>query len=247
MKPNHRSKLIAVYALFTMPLLADAAETPLKPLFPLDGPVKEGWVVRDWADISQAPEERISWNVRDGVLQAGQLTNKWTGTWLMSGREYGDFILELDFKFKNGGRRGNGGIALRAPLKGDPAYDGFEMQITDPRYERSLFPDARPDQLTGALYLVHPPKKQMYRAGDWNHYRIEMRGSMVKAWLNGEQIQDLDVSTLTTPAKKHGEGQELLDATPGARRPRRGHIGFQDLSDHGEVLLFRNLKIAAID
>jgi hypothetical protein len=232
-------------ALLSIPLLAQAADAPLKPLF-AEGPVKEGWTVRHWADIAQQPKKPITWEVRDGVLQGQKLKDDWVGTWLMSEREYGDFVLELDFKFKEGGNRGNGGIALRAPLKGDPAYAGFEMQITDPRYERSFFPDAKPEQLTGALYLVHPPKKQMYRADDWNHYRIEMRGSTVKAWLNGEQIQDIDVATLTAPAKMHGKGQELLDAPSGAERPRRGHIGFQDLSDDGEVLLFRNLKIAEL-
>jgi hypothetical protein len=34
------------------------------------------------------------------------------GTWLLSEREYGDFILEVDFKFVNGGATGNGGVAL---------------------------------------------------------------------------------------------------------------------------------------
>ena len=29
-------------------------------------------------------------------------------------------------------------------------------------------------------------------------------------------------------------------------RPRRGHIGFQDLSESGEVLLFRNVRIAEL-
>jgi hypothetical protein len=101
--------------------------------------------------------------------------------------------------------------------------------------------------LTGALYLVEAPKKQMYRADDWNHYRIEMRGPKVKVWLNGEPVQDVDLDTLTAPAKKHGKGQELLEATPGARRPRKGRIGFQELSDDGEVLLFRALKIVAIE
>lgn len=247
MNRNRLSRLFLLTVPLIAPGLLSAAEPQLKPLFQDEGPIKKGWVVRDWADVSQPPDEKISWQFTNGILHSAQLPDKWTGTWLLSEREYGDFTLELEFKFKNGGRRGNGGIALRAPLKGDPAYEGLEMQITDPRYERSLFPDARPDQLTGALYLVQPPLKQMYRAEDWNRYRIELRGSRVKAWLNGEQVQDVDLTTLTAPAKKHGKGQELLDATPGAKRPRRGHLGLQDLSDDGEVLLFRNIRIAVPD
>ena len=242
---KHRIALAAGFASLLAASLAFSADPPLKPLF-AEGPVKTGWVVGHWADVAEPAKKPITWSVKDGVLTAQKLPKDWVGTWLMSEREYGNFILELDFKFKEGGNRGNGGIALRAPLKGDPAYEGFEMQITDPRYERSFFPDARPEQLTGALYLVQTPEKQMYKADDWNHYRIELRGSKVKAWLNGEQIQDVDLSTLTAPAKKHGEGQELLDATPGAKRPLRGHIGFQDLSDDGEVLMFRNVRIAEL-
>jgi hypothetical protein len=37
------------------------------------------------------------------------------GSWLRSEKEYGDFILEYEFKLV---RRGNSGLALRAPMKG---------------------------------------------------------------------------------------------------------------------------------
>jgi hypothetical protein len=147
----------------------------------------------------------------------------------------------------NGGQSGNGGIALRAPLWGDPAYSGLELQITDERFERSYFPNATAEQLTGALYFVSGAKELAYIPGEWNHYRIEMRGPKVKVWLNQKLVQDVDLDTLTKPAKKHGEGQELLDAPPGAKRPRRGHIGFQDLSESGEWLLFRNVQITELD
>lgn len=230
--------------------LADSAP---QPLFPQDGPVKQGWVTRNWADISEAPKNKDAyWEVRDGVLYGtGRYDDgkddSWVGSWLLSEREYENFILEVDFKFKNGGARGNGGIALRTPLKGDPAYEGIEVQITDERYERSFFPDAGKDQLTGALYYVSPAKELKYRQGEWNHYRIEVRGPRIKVWLNDFQVQDADLSKFTQPAKMHGKGTEVLPAKPGAQRPLRGRIGFQDLSDSGEVLMFRNVTIQTLD
>jgi hypothetical protein len=240
--------LTAVGVLSASVILFAADEPKLEPLFPKDGPVTAGWHVGHWADVTNPPEEGAVWEVRDGVLLGGKSkSGKWVGTWLLSEREYGDFILDVEFKFKNGGEHGNGGIALRAPLRGDPAYDGFELQITDPRYETALYPHARPEQLTGALYLVKAPDKQMLRAAEWNHYRIELRGPHIKAWLNGEVIQDVDVSTLTAPAKRHGKGNELIDAPSGAERPRHGHIGFQDLSEDGEMLMFRNPRLAVLD
>jgi hypothetical protein len=68
----------------------------------------------------------------------------------------------------------------------------------------------------------------------------------VKVWLNKKLVQDVNLDRLTKPAKKHGQGEVLLDAKPGAERPRRGHIGLQDLSESGETLTFRNVRIAEI-
>src|SRR5262245_55269230 len=80
------------------------------PLFPKDG-VPEGWVVTSWNDLSQPPENEVTWTVKDGVLTSGAPR----GTWLVSKKEYGDFILEFEFKL---GEQGNSGCALRTPLKG---------------------------------------------------------------------------------------------------------------------------------
>jgi hypothetical protein len=125
-------------------------------------------------------------------------------------------------------------------------YAGLELQITDERFERTYFPDATSAQLSGALYLVSPARELAYKPGEWNHYRVEARGSLIKVWLNGTLVQDVDLEDFTEPAKMHGECQELLDAPPGAERPRRGHIGLQDLSENGEVLTFRNVRIAEL-
>lgn len=245
--------MLAALAALAAPVVAQAGEE-LKwtTLLAEDGPVAEGWTTRHWADVGEPPTQRVKWEVRDGILYGSGQHNTpddddWVGTWLLSEREYGDFVLELEFRFEGDGQHGNGGVALRAPLDGDPAYEGLELQITDPRYEYGYFPGAGADELTGALYLVQPPKELVYRAGEWNHYRIDMRGPKVRAWLNDILIQDIDLDNFKSPARRHGDGQEFLAATPGADRPRRGHIGFQDLSDNGEVLIFRNIRIAVLD
>ncbi|HJS73289.1 MAG TPA: DUF1080 domain-containing protein, partial [Vicinamibacteria bacterium] len=170
---------------------AGASEPEFQTLFTRPGVVSEGWLVREWTDVSKEPKWPVVWEVdADGVLHGtgryatGTTGDRWIGTWLLSEREYSDFILELEFKFENGGKTGNGGIALRAPLSGDPAYAGLELQITDPHFEYSYFPGATNEQLTGALYLVSAAKELAYLAGEWNHYRIAMRGPKVKVWLN---------------------------------------------------------------
>ena len=242
-----------VLMLVSHSLSAAGPDLKFEPLLNTPGVVGNDWLVRDWVDISNPPKWPVNWEVdADGVLYGtgryapGNSGDRWIGTWLMSRREYGDFVLELEFKFRNGGKSGNGGVALRAPLHGDPAYNGLEAQITDPRFERSYFPAAGLDQLTGALYFVSPAREEAYLMGEWNRYRIEMRGARAKVTLNGKLVQDVDLGTLTQPAKRHGEGTEILPADPGAKRPRRGHIGFQDLSESGEVLMFRNIRIAEL-
>ena len=112
--------LLIVSALMS---LDGRGEDGFAPLFIKDG-APEGFVVRNWSDVSQPPPEGAAWEVRDGVLRSTGSR----GCWLVSEKEYGDFILEYEFKL---GPLGNSGCALRAPMKGDPAFDGLEMQMAD--------------------------------------------------------------------------------------------------------------------
>ncbi len=241
-----RSVLVAASVLLALPECVAQPEPKFTALFPDEGPVTKGWVVRTWANIKDSPEWKTIWEVRDGILYGGKSpTGKWVGTWLLSEREYGDFILETDFKFLHGGATGNGGVALRTPLAGRPSYYGMELQITDPRYEFSLYRYGASDQLTGAIYKVIPPIKQVYNPGEWNHYRIDLRGPQLKVWLNDVLIQDANLDTVTQKVIPHEDWKEAV--LPLSQRPRRGHIGFQELSELGEQLVYRNARIAVLD
>ena len=195
-------------------------------LFPDDGAPK-GWLVRQWDDVAK-PVAHADWTVKDGVLHSGRKR----GTWLMSEKEYGDFVLELEIKLTE---RGNSGIALRAPLRGDPAFDGMELQIADVRYN----PQAKPSELTGAIYRAIAPRKQVYRPTLWNQFHIELAGTRLRATLNGEGIQDVDLERYGQPTKRH----DGSDAPPVKDRPRRGHIGFQHLSRNDEPVVIRGARL----
>jgi hypothetical protein len=221
-------KWVVVWA--TLVLLAGGAradQTGFVELFTADGPPR-GWKVTAWNDLSKPGPKGAVWTVKDGVLSTG----KQRGSWLVSDKQYGDFVLEFEFKLD---KLGNSGVALRAPLKGDPAFEGMEFQLADLRYN----PRAKPDELTGAIYRVIAPKKQVYKPTQWNSCRIELKGAHLKATLNGELIQDVDLSTLDRPAKRH-DGKDA----PAARdRPRKGHIGFQHLSSDSSPVLIRKARI----
>jgi 3-keto-disaccharide hydrolase len=228
---------ILVVALFTVLIRCSPASAEsdkageASSLFSEDG-APEGWTVRQWDDISKPAGTETSWVVRDGVLHGGEPR----GTWVVSEREYDNFELEFEFKL---GPTGNSGLALRAPLKGDPAFDGMELQMADFRYN----PDAKDSELTGGIYRAIAPQKQVYKPEEWNRYEITLDGSHLLARLNGELIHDIDLSEQNQVVKRHDGSL----APPVKDRPTRGHIGFQNLSRGGDDVLIRNVQIKVLD
>lgn len=202
-----------------------------QPLFPRSG-VPEGWVVRLWSDVSKPAPTGAVWRVEENSLKASGTR----GSWLMWERELGDFEIEFEFLL---GQVGNCGLALRAPMKGDPGFEGMELQMADYRYN----PRASDSELTGGIYRSLAPTKQAYKPTDWNTYRIKLVGSKLWVELNGVVVQDVDLATLETPVPRH----DGTMASPLKDRPRRGHIGFQHLSRRDEPVEIRNARIRILD
>jgi hypothetical protein len=208
-----------------------AEEPAFKPLFPNDGP-PAGWITRHWADVGNPAQGNPAWIVKDGVLtSAGD-----RGCWFISEAEYGDFELEYEFRI---GSRGNSGLALRAPAKGDPAFDGMEMQMADLRYN----PQAKPSELTGGIYRAIAPAEQVYQPEKWNKVRLSLIGAKLRIELNDKLIHDTDLTTHADPVLRH-DGSA---APPIKDRPRRGRIGFQNLSRENAQVEIRGARIRVID
>jgi hypothetical protein len=223
--------VVAFIAFTTRHVAADDTAGEFVALFPDNG-IPKGWLVRRWNDVSKQPEGPAEWTVKEGVLLGGEPR----GTWLMSETEFGDFELEFEFKL---GPLGNSGLALRSPLKGDPAFDAMELQMADFRYN----PQAKDSELTGGLYRAVAPLKQVYKPTEWNRYEVSLRGSRLRAMLNGELIHDLDLDQQDQIAKRH----DGTNAPPIKDRPRRGHIGFQNLSRGSEPVQIRGARIKVLD
>ena len=210
---------------------SSAVNSPeFKRLFPRDG-VPQGWSVRAWDDVKKPGPDGAVWKVIDGVLHGSEPR----GTWLVSDKEYGDFILKFEFKL---GERGNSGCGLRFPAQGDPAFDGLELQMVDPRYYP---PDMTvpKNELTGSLYRAVGGRPDLFKPVDWNSYEVTCKGSKVKVVLNGEQVLDVDLNEHDEIIKRHNGN----DAPPLKDRPRKGHIGFQELSRAGGHVEIRNALI----
>src|SRR5439155_16439264 len=64
---------------------------------------------------------------------------------LYTEKEYGDFVLRFEFKLTE---NANNGIGIRAPLEGDSAYAGMEIQVLDD--SGSQYTKLRPEQYHGS-------------------------------------------------------------------------------------------------
>jgi hypothetical protein len=212
-------------------VVAQEKEEGFELLFPRDGVLKD-WLVRTWSDVSKPVDPNIKWVVKDGVLHGSEPR----GTWLVSKRQYGDFILKYDFKL---GATGNSGCALRAPLFGDPAFDGMELQMADYRYNTQ----AKDSELTGGIYRAIAPLKQVYKPTEWNSYVVMLIGPKLHVTLNGEVIHDLNLNEQEQVVLRHN-GQPCPKVKD---RPRKGHVGFQELSRGGDHVLIRNARIKVLD
>ncbi|MFM7628303.1 MAG: DUF1080 domain-containing protein [Algoriphagus sp.] len=192
---------------------------------------EEGFVsLFDGKSLDNWIGNKSSFLVKDGILviepQGGGGGNLYTA------KEYENFVLRFEFQLTPGA---NNGLGIHAPLTGDAAYLGKELQILDNEAEK--YASLQPYQYHGSVYGVIPAKRGFLRAvGEWNQQEVRVRHPMITVILNGEII--LEGNYLE--ASKNG----TLDHKehPGLLR-NRGHIGFLG---HGDVVRFRNIRIKEI-
>jgi HEAT repeat protein len=145
-------------------------------------------------------------------------------------KEYADFVFRFDFLLTPGG---NNGLGIRAPLSGDAAYVGMELQILD--NSTTVFGNLEPYQMHGSVYGVIPAKTGYLKPlGEWNSEEVIVRGTKVKVILNGAVILDGDIAE----ASKNGTMDHRDDHT--GLNNKTGHIGFLY---HTSVVKFRNIRI----
>jgi hypothetical protein len=199
-------------------LLAQPAEAGFSPLF--DGKTLNGWVLLR----GRGP----GYVVENGVI----VCPVEGGGNLYTEREYADFVLRLEWRLWEGG---NNGIGIRAPLEGDAAYAGMEIQVLDDEAAIYQKMGLKATQYTGSVYDVFPAKRGFVRRnGAWNEHEIHAEGRRVKVTLNGQLVCDANLAEVKDEAvlKKH----------PGLAR-EKGHIGFLG---HGTRVEFRNIRIREI-
>jgi hypothetical protein len=148
---------------------------------------------------------------------------------LFTEKEFGNFNFRFEFILTP---EANSGIGFHAPLDGDIAYVGKEIQILD--NNASIYKNLKPYQYHGSVYGIIAAKRDFLKApGEWNYQEIIVDGKEIKVILNGETILlgNLD------EAVKNGTIDKA--AHPGLERTV-GHIG---ILGHASEVKFRNIRI----
>jgi hypothetical protein len=158
------------------------------------------------------------WRVENGVL-IGENNAAKKGHYLFTAKEYRDFILEFDVRWKSPTERGvDTGIEMRKPnIQLQLGVSGsLKVDMSGSFYVgKGGYPEA--GQAKSAKQLLKPE-------GEWNTFRIQAKGDTFTCWINGQKA-----SEYTDP--------KFSGAAP---------LGLQI---HGNVEMkveYRNLKIAEL-
>lgn len=124
------------------------------------------------------------YNVQNGEIVGTTVMNT-PNSFLATEKEYGDFILELEFKL---GKEFNSGIQFRSQSR--PDYQngrvfGYQMEIdpSDRKWSGGIYEEGR----RGWQYPMelNPAGQNAFKKDGWNKYRIECRGNEMRTWVNG--------------------------------------------------------------
>jgi HEAT repeat protein len=171
--------------------------------------------------------DKVSYVAEDGMIVIKP--EKGSGGNLFTAEEYGDFVFRFEFQLTPGA---NNGLGIRAPLEGDAAYVGMELQILD--NTAAIYANLAPYQYHGSVYGVIPAKRgYLNPVGEWNFQEVVAKGNRITITLNGTVIVDGDIAEASANGTIDGHDH------PGLKRAR-GHIGFLG---HGSVVRFRNIRV----
>lgn len=150
-------------------------------------------------------------------------------TFLCTKENYGDFILEFEFKISDGL---NSGVQLRSEsLKDYNNYrvHGYQFEIDpSPRaWSGGIYDEAR----RGWLYPMtkNPAAQKAFRNNEWNKARIEAYGNSIRTWVNGiacANVWDDKTPTGFIALQVHAIGNK---------------------ADEGKTIAWRNIRICTDD
>lgn len=167
---------------------------------------------------------QANFSFADGVL-TGQAENLGANSFLVSPREYQDFVLEADVWIEPGG---NSGIQIRSHENDSGRFHGYQIEIdtSERAWSGGLYDEARRGWLNPLK--DNEEARAAFVNGEWNAYRIEARGNHIRTWVNGVACADY--------VDEHEEHTTLS-----------GYFGFQVHSGRKAHVKWRNVRIQELE
>jgi hypothetical protein len=106
-------------------------------------------------------------------------------SFLVTEKEYGDFVLEFEYKVDSSM---NSGVQFRSESKPDfmnGRVHGYQFEIDPSKrgWTGGIFDEARRDWLY--TMDMNPAAKPAFKQGQWNKVKIECIGNNLRTWVNG--------------------------------------------------------------
>jgi len=163
-------------------------------------------------DLSEFTIEdgKATYEVKDGII-TGHTVVPSPNTFLATKAVYGDFELEFDTKVSD---KLNSGVQIRSRSRTE-AEGKFKIgRFYGPQVEIEASPGQAGyiyGEATGRGWLSPEPdskdpavnQHEIFKNGEWNHYRIVAKGPRIQTYINGELIADLTDEAIY---KTHPEG-----------------------------------------
>ncbi|HTD39316.1 MAG TPA: DUF1080 domain-containing protein [Mucilaginibacter sp.] len=163
-------------ALLTGSVISSNAQSGWTNLF--DGKTLKGW---------KQATGKAAYAVKNGEIVGSTVTNS-PNSFLITEKEYGDFIMEIDIKVE--GKETNSGVQTRShydPNGNNGAGKVYGRQVevdpSDRKWSGGIYDEGRRDWLYPLE--LNAKAKNAFKVDEWNHYRIECIGNSIKTWVNG--------------------------------------------------------------
>lgn len=145
----------------------------------------DGKTLDGWKKITGTAEYKIE----DGAI-VGITVPKSPNTFLVTEKEYGDFVLELEVKIED--TTSNSGIQFRSHYNPEMSNgkDGkgrvygyqFELDPSSRRWTGGVYDEARREWLYPLS--LNPAGQDAFKMGQYNKVRVECIGNNIKTWVN---------------------------------------------------------------
>ncbi len=164
--------------------------------------VEEGFVtlfngqdLTGWAQRGGSAQYRVE----DGSIVGKCVPGTPGNSFLCSEKEFGNFILKLQYKFLEAG---NSGVQFRSAARPEGDHErvyGYQYEITpDGSSTGRIYDEGRRGHQFGIIWLdAYTPQDRLAAAqagckvGEWNDVEIQCVGPSIKTWLNGKLVVDM--------------------------------------------------------